>query len=62
MTMSTASASLTAVKALMIDLSGTVHVESSPILGAVEAVQRLKEYGRIPFKFVTNTTKVKRPL
>ena len=58
MTMSTAS--LASVKALMIDLSGTIHVENSPILGAVEAVHRLKEHAKIPFKFVTNTTKVQK--
>ena len=42
--------------ALMIDLSGTIHIENQAVEGAVEAVDRLKARG-IPHLFVTNTTK-----
>ncbi|KAI8375954.1 HAD-like domain-containing protein [Radiomyces spectabilis] len=45
------------VKGLLIDLSGTIHIESKAIPGAVEAVKRLKA-SKIPFRFATNTTKI----
>jgi len=50
--------SLKDVKALLIDLSGTVHIGDRALDGAVEAVDQLKRAG-FPFKFVTNTTKVR---
>ncbi len=50
--------SLSSVRALLVDLSGTVHVEDEAIPGAVDAVQKLKEK-KFPVKFVTNTTKAR---
>ncbi|KAI7876421.1 hypothetical protein K492DRAFT_172567 [Lichtheimia hyalospora FSU 10163] len=44
------------VKGLLIDLSGTIHIDSKAIPGAVEAVKKLRA-SRIPFRFATNTTK-----
>ncbi|KAH8410426.1 hypothetical protein KR215_005521 [Drosophila sulfurigaster] len=44
------------IKAALIDLSGTLHVEDEPTPNAVAALQRLRESG-ISVKFVTNTTK-----
>ncbi|KAI9316348.1 HAD-like domain-containing protein [Dichotomocladium elegans] len=46
-----------AIKALLIDLSGTIHIDATAIPGAVEAVCKLRA-SRIPFRFATNTTKV----
>ncbi|XP_067005862.2 haloacid dehalogenase-like hydrolase domain-containing protein 2 [Anabrus simplex] len=43
------------IKALLIDLSGTIYIEDAAIPGAIEALKRLRET-RIPIKFVTNTT------
>ena len=51
--------SLVLVRALLVDLSGTVHIEDEAIEGAVNAVKKVKDAG-IPIKFVTNTTKVKK--
>ncbi|KAF4513954.1 UNVERIFIED_CONTAM: hypothetical protein B566_EDAN018190 [Ephemera danica] len=48
--------SWSAVKAVLIDLSGTLHIENTAIAGAVEALERLRGSG-LPVKFVTNTTK-----
>ncbi|CDH52298.1 haloacid dehalogenase-like hydrolase domain-containing protein 2 [Lichtheimia corymbifera JMRC:FSU:9682] len=44
------------VKGLLIDLSGTIHIDSKAIPGAVEAVRKLRA-SHIPFRFATNTTK-----
>ncbi|XP_043272966.1 haloacid dehalogenase-like hydrolase domain-containing protein 2 [Venturia canescens] len=44
------------IKAVLIDLSGTLHIENTVILGAVEALKRLRQTNAI-IKFVTNTTK-----
>lgn len=44
------------IKAALIDLSGTMHVEDDPTPDAVEALKRLRKTG-IHIKFVTNTTK-----
>ncbi|PVG01874.1 hypothetical protein CPB86DRAFT_794855 [Serendipita vermifera] len=44
------------IKALLIDLSGTLHVGPEPIKGAVRAMQRLRE-ARFPFRFCSNTSK-----
>ena len=49
--------SLSSIRALLIDLSGTIHVENEVIPGAVEAVTKLRD-AKVPLKFVTNTTKV----
>ena len=38
-----------AVKALLIDLSGTIHIESKAIPGAVEAIHKLRA-SKIPFR------------
>lgn len=43
--------------AVLIDLSGTLHVEDTAITGAVAALQRLRQNSRYKIKFVTNTTK-----
>ncbi|TKR61003.1 hypothetical protein L596_028175 [Steinernema carpocapsae] len=43
--------------AVLIDLSGTLHVEYQAIAGAVEALQRLQANPKYAVKFVTNTTK-----
>lgn len=37
------------VKGLLIDLSGTIHIDSKAIPGAVEAVRKLRA-SRIPFR------------
>ena len=42
---------------LLIDLSGTIHIEDKVIQGSIEAVNLLRRNG-VPFLFVTNTTKV----
>nr|XP_040235253.2 haloacid dehalogenase-like hydrolase domain-containing protein 2 [Anopheles coluzzii] len=44
------------VKLALIDLSGTLHVDDQPTMGAVEALKRLRQHG-VQVKFVTNTTK-----
>ncbi|KAI1713304.1 HAD-hyrolase-like domain-containing protein [Ditylenchus destructor] len=44
--------------AVLIDLSGTLHIEDHPTPGAVEALNRLcAQKDRFRLKFVTNTTK-----
>jgi ribonucleotide monophosphatase NagD (HAD superfamily) len=37
------------IRGLLIDLSGTLHIDAKVIPGAVEAVQRLKQSG-IPYR------------
>ncbi|XP_071497518.1 haloacid dehalogenase-like hydrolase domain-containing protein 2 [Diadema antillarum] len=44
------------LKAVLIDLSGTIHIEDLAIPGAVSALKRLRD-GALKIKFVTNTTK-----
>ncbi|XP_072920142.1 haloacid dehalogenase-like hydrolase domain-containing protein 2 [Hemitrygon akajei] len=44
------------IKAVLIDLSGTLHVEDTAISGAQEALQKLR-HAPVEVKFVTNTTK-----
>lgn len=44
------------IRALLIDLSGTLHTESTPLPGAIQALQRLRASG-IPFRFCSNTSK-----
>ncbi|CAO0798816.1 unnamed protein product [Mucor circinelloides] len=48
---------MSAIKGVLIDLSGTIHIDKKVIPGAIEAIQRLKA-SEIPFRFATNTTKV----
>ncbi|XP_055717377.1 haloacid dehalogenase-like hydrolase domain-containing protein 2 isoform X2 [Salvelinus fontinalis] len=45
-----------ALKAVLIDLSGTLHVEDTAVPGAQEALKRLRQ-SSVAVKFVTNTTK-----
>ncbi|KAJ4442845.1 haloacid dehalogenase-like hydrolase domain-containing protein 2 [Periplaneta americana] len=47
------------IKTVLIDLSGTLHVEDTALPGAVQALKRLRD-SKIPIKFVTNTTKESR--
>ena len=42
---------------LLIDLSGTIHIEDKVVASSIEAI-RILRHKRIPFLFVTNTTKV----
>uniref|UniRef100_A0A6I8RDP6 Haloacid dehalogenase-like hydrolase domain-containing protein 2 n=1 Tax=Xenopus tropicalis TaxID=8364 RepID=A0A6I8RDP6_XENTR len=44
------------LKAVLVDLSGTLHVEDTAIPGAQEALRRLRE-APVALRFVTNTTK-----
>ncbi|PWA26578.1 hypothetical protein CCH79_00000717, partial [Gambusia affinis] len=45
-----------ALKAVLIDLSGTLHVEDTAVPGAQDALDRLRR-ASVAVKFVTNTTK-----
>ncbi|KAG9353840.1 hypothetical protein JZ751_011964 [Albula glossodonta] len=45
-----------ALKAVLIDLSGTLHIEDTVVPGAQEALSRLRQ-APVAVKFVTNTTK-----
>ncbi|KAI8580556.1 hypothetical protein K450DRAFT_236192 [Umbelopsis ramanniana AG] len=44
------------IKGVLIDLSGTLHIDKKEIPGAVDAIRKLRESG-LPFRFATNTTK-----
>lgn len=44
------------LKAVLVDLSGTLHIEDSAVPGAQEALRRLRS-APLAVKFVTNTTK-----
>lgn len=44
------------IRAVLLDLSGTLHVDKTPIQGAVEAVERLRKAGK-RIRFLTNTSK-----
>ncbi|KAI0002548.1 haloacid dehalogenase-like hydrolase domain-containing protein 2 [Russula compacta] len=44
------------IKALLIDLSGTVHTATQPIAMSPQAIQRLRS-SSIPFRFCSNTSK-----
>ena len=44
------------LKAVMLDLSGTVHVGENLLAGAQEAISKLKS-NEIPVKYVTNSSK-----
>jgi HAD superfamily hydrolase (TIGR01458 family) len=43
------------IRAVLIDLSGTLHIGDQPIAGAQEALQKLRDSGR-KIKFLTNTS------
>jgi ribonucleotide monophosphatase NagD (HAD superfamily) len=46
------------IKGVLIDLSGTIHVDDNPIEGALEAIAKLYERRNdIKVRFVSNTTK-----
>uniref|UniRef100_A0A8C4GT58 Haloacid dehalogenase-like hydrolase domain-containing protein 2 n=1 Tax=Dicentrarchus labrax TaxID=13489 RepID=A0A8C4GT58_DICLA len=45
-----------ALKAVLIDLSGTLHIEDMAVPGAQDALNRLRQ-ASVAVKFVTNTTK-----
>jgi len=47
------------IKAVMIDLSGTVHVGHQLLPGVMSAIKKLKER-QVPMKYVTNTSKESR--
>jgi HAD superfamily hydrolase (TIGR01458 family) len=51
---------LSSVRAVLIDLDGVLYVEDEPVPGAHEAVERLRDGGRV-LRFVTNTTSRSRP-
>ncbi|XP_045210213.2 haloacid dehalogenase-like hydrolase domain-containing protein 2 isoform X2 [Mercenaria mercenaria] len=42
--------------AVLVDLSGTIHIDDTEVSGSVQAVNRLKN-SQLKVKFVTNTTK-----
>ena len=44
------------IRALLVDLSGTLHIGSNAIPGAVDALKRAREAG-IPIRFCSNTSK-----
>lgn len=50
-----------AVKGVLLDLSGTIHVGKTAIPGAIAAVRRLESAG-IPVRFVTNTSRKTRDM
>ncbi len=45
-----------ATKGVLLDLGGVVYVGSTPIKGALEAIERLRNAG-LPLRFITNTTR-----
>ncbi|CAM4730704.1 unnamed protein product [Leuciscus chuanchicus] len=47
---------LRSLKAVLVDLSGTLHIEDAAVPGAQEALTRLRQ-SPVAVKFVTNTTK-----
>ena len=47
------------IRGVLLDLDGVVHVRGEALPGSLEAIARLRKT-RLPFKFVTNTTR--RPL
>ncbi|RNA24446.1 haloacid dehalogenase-like hydrolase domain-containing 2 [Brachionus plicatilis] len=49
--------SMKPIKAVLIDLSGTLHIEDEEIPGSVQALETLRNCGKFNIKFVTNTTK-----
>ncbi|XP_063216637.1 haloacid dehalogenase-like hydrolase domain-containing protein 2 [Bacillus rossius redtenbacheri] len=49
----------TSLKTVLIDLSGTLHIENTITAGAIEALNKLRDTN-VRVKFVTNTTKESR--
>jgi ribonucleotide monophosphatase NagD (HAD superfamily) len=49
-------ASRPVIKALLVDLSGTVHIDTQPIAKSPHAIQRLRA-SSMPFRFCSNTSK-----
>lgn len=45
------------IKAVLVDLSGTIHIDDEEIPGSVKALEKLRSCGKFKIKFVTNTTK-----
>lgn len=45
-----------AIKALLIDLSGTIHVDAQPVAKSPHAIRRLRAHS-MPFRFCSNTSK-----
>ena len=54
------------IRALLIDLSGTLHIGSTTVQGAVDALARLRQHNtqhasaQYPFRFCSNTSKESR--
>jgi ribonucleotide monophosphatase NagD (HAD superfamily) len=44
------------LRALLIDLSGTLHIGNTPTPRAADALQKLRKAG-VPFRFCSNTSK-----
>ncbi|KAI0052759.1 hypothetical protein FA95DRAFT_1579784 [Auriscalpium vulgare] len=44
------------IRAILLDLSGTLHIASNPTLNAPQALQRLRD-AQIPLRFCSNTSK-----
>lgn len=44
------------IRGVLIDLSGTIHIENTVIPGSIQALKRLRQTG-VAIRFVTNTTK-----
>ena len=49
------------IKGVLLDLSGTLHLDDAPIPGALSAVRRLEEAG-VMLRFVTNTSRKTRKM
>ncbi len=49
--------SIEKIKVVLIDLSGTLHIENQLVPGSIEALRKLRNSGLYKIKFVTNTTK-----
>ncbi len=47
------------IRGLLIDLDGVLYIGSSPINGAIQYMQKIVDSG-IPFRYVTNTTRMSR--
>ncbi|CAF0946296.1 unnamed protein product [Brachionus calyciflorus] len=45
------------IEVVLIDLSGTLHIEDEEIQGSIQALKKLRDSGKFKIKFVTNTTK-----
>ncbi|CAB3982818.1 haloacid dehalogenase-like hydrolase domain-containing 2 isoform X1 [Paramuricea clavata] len=47
---------MAAIRGVLVDLSGTLHIDNTVIPGSIEALKRLRDTG-LALRFVTNTTK-----